>query len=87
MKYSLRNLVTFSIRDLVWLTVVVALGVGWWIERTRAERLAKEAEVTDAAEAIILRHVKKVEEENVQLWSKLVEMPNSSAPAPSPPKK
>ena len=61
---------TFSIRDLVWLTVVVALGVGWWIERTRAERLAEEAEVMDAAEAIIVRHVDKVEKENAQLWSK-----------------
>jgi hypothetical protein len=87
MKYSLRSVMTFSIRDLVWLTVVVALGVGWWIERTRAERLAKEAEVTDATEAIILRHVKKVEEENAQLWSKFAEMPSSSAPAPIPPKK
>jgi len=86
MKYSLRSLMTFSIRDLVWLTVVVALGVGWWIERTRAERLAEEAEVMDAAEAIIVRHVDKVEKENAQRWSKLTEMPNSSAPAPNPPK-
>ena len=54
MKYTLRNLMTFSIRDLVWLPVVVALGVAWWMERTRAERLAKEAEVMEAAEAIIL---------------------------------
>jgi len=86
MKYSLRSLMTFSIRDLVWLTVVVALGVGWWIERTRAERLAKEAEVMDAAEAILVRHVDKVEKENAQLWSKFAEMPNASAPAPNPPK-
>ena len=86
MKYSLRSLMTFSIRDLVWLTVVVALGVGWWIERTRAERLAEEAEVMDAAEAILVRRVDKVEKENAQLWSKFAEMPNSSAPAPSPPK-
>lgn len=24
----------FTIRDLLWLTVVMALGVGWWIDRT-----------------------------------------------------
>jgi hypothetical protein len=24
----------FSIRDLLWLTVVVALAVGWWLDRT-----------------------------------------------------
>ena len=29
----------FTIRDLLWLTVVVALGVAWWIDRSR---LAKE---------------------------------------------
>ena len=33
MKYSLRSLMTFSIRDLLWLTVVVALAVAWWVER------------------------------------------------------
>jgi hypothetical protein len=27
----------FAIRDLLWLTVVVALGVGWWKEHQRAE--------------------------------------------------
>jgi hypothetical protein len=25
----------FSIRDVLWLTVVVALAVGWWIEHRR----------------------------------------------------
>ena len=25
----------FTIRDVLWLTVVVALGVGWWIEYQR----------------------------------------------------
>jgi len=24
----------FTIRDVLWLTVVVALGVGWWADRT-----------------------------------------------------
>jgi hypothetical protein len=35
MKYSLRSLMTFSIRDLFWMTVVVALAVAWWIDRSR----------------------------------------------------
>jgi hypothetical protein len=32
----------FSIRDLLWLTLVVALGLGWWLsyEATDAKRLA-----------------------------------------------
>jgi hypothetical protein len=25
----------FSIRDLLWLTVVVALGAAWWMDRSR----------------------------------------------------
>jgi len=32
MKYNLRSLMTFSIRDLFWFTVVVALAVGWWVD-------------------------------------------------------
>ena len=34
----------FTIRDLLWLTVVVALGVALWLERTRAERLSVRAQ-------------------------------------------
>jgi hypothetical protein len=25
----------FTIRDLVWLTLVVAMGVGWWLDHAR----------------------------------------------------
>lgn len=25
----------FTIRDMLWVTVVVALGVGWWVDRSR----------------------------------------------------
>jgi hypothetical protein len=25
----------FSIRDLLWLTVVVAIGLGWWLDHNR----------------------------------------------------
>ena len=39
----------FSIRDLLWLTLVMGLAVGWWCERRRAEtaqvRAAKAAEL------------------------------------------
>jgi hypothetical protein len=28
----------FTIRELVLLTLVVALGVGWWVDRSRLER-------------------------------------------------
>jgi len=32
MKYSLRSLLTFSIRDLFLLTVIIAMGIGWWLD-------------------------------------------------------
>ena len=34
----------FTIRDVLWLTVVVAMGVGWWIEHDRY-RLVREVAV------------------------------------------
>ena len=32
----------FSIRDVLWLTVVVGLGAAWWGERQSAQRLQNE---------------------------------------------
>jgi len=34
----------FSIRDVLWLTMVVALAVGWWVEHRRAETERRRAE-------------------------------------------
>jgi hypothetical protein len=34
-----------TIRDLLWLTVVVALAVGWWVERANAARMASERDL------------------------------------------
>jgi HEAT repeat protein len=33
MKYSLRSLMKFSIRDLFLLTAIIAIGIGWWLDR------------------------------------------------------
>jgi hypothetical protein len=36
----------FTIRDVLWLTVVVGLGVGWWVDRARlADRLRMAQQV------------------------------------------
>jgi hypothetical protein len=35
MKFNLRSLMRFSIRDLFWITVVVALVLGWWLDHRR----------------------------------------------------
>ena len=32
----------FTIRDVLWLTVVVALGVGWWADRRARNREVQE---------------------------------------------
>ncbi|HUE74981.1 MAG TPA: hypothetical protein VMP01_29205 [Pirellulaceae bacterium] len=44
----------FTIRDLLWLTVVVALGVGWWMDRSgnyaaEAIRWARRANAAKSA--------------------------------------
>jgi hypothetical protein len=34
----------FAIRDVLWVTVVVALGVGWWLDRSSFAVQAKHAD-------------------------------------------
>jgi uncharacterized protein HemX len=43
----------FSIRDLLWLTVVVGMGLGWWIDHHRQTTLTAEA--TAFAESLLPR--------------------------------
>ena len=70
MKYNLRSLMKFSIRDLLLVTVIVALAVGWWVDRSRlAGLLKKEREWNDAMK--------------VPDWP---DLPNYPASVPNPPK-
>jgi hypothetical protein len=46
----------FSIRDLLWLTVVVALALTWWLDR-RELRRRYEKEASDAAMEALAREV------------------------------
>jgi hypothetical protein len=34
----------FTIRDVLWLTVLVAMGVSWWIDNKRIEKAVTKAE-------------------------------------------
>jgi len=34
----------FSIRDVLWLTALVALSVGWWLDRRNVDKLRLERE-------------------------------------------
>ena len=60
----------FSIRDLLLVTVIVAILLAWWIDRSR---LAQE--------------VKRLTRKPSVMEEILESLPNSSAPAPNPPKK
>jgi len=44
----------FTIRDVLWLTVVVALGIGWWLDRTYWKR---EADTWHSREEIVRRRI------------------------------
>lgn len=102
MKYSLRSLMQFSIRDLFWLTVVVTLAVGWWAgnrriaeENSRLKekvepliRAQKEAEARFNAlrETLESGGFKVHWEQKGDDLKIAIELPNPSTPAPNPPK-
>jgi hypothetical protein len=37
--------IRFSIRELLWLTLVFAIGTAWWMESTRARQWRERAEI------------------------------------------
>jgi len=110
MKYSLRSLMTFSIRDLFWLTVVVALVLAWWVDRRRLTREIREYEIIEMPNPRGVsgpgqplkewrQERKEWKEADERLERELNAMtpaqakqrvrelwPDSSAPAPNPPK-
>jgi len=62
----------FTIRDLLWLTLVVALAVGWWIDqRTKARRI-------DELEQAASGHMMVYFSDLSQFW------PNPAVPAKEP---
>ena len=78
----------FSIRDLFLLTVIVAMGLGWWLDRSRLAAAKREFE-TDA------RYLSQfspdpddpfADPESTAMYRKYHPVPNSSPPAPNQPK-
>ncbi len=84
----------FSIRDLLLVTVIVALSLGWWLDRTwfrlelrkaqdESQNWKNDAEV----HAKILRELPPTGADWPPSVAPSLKLPNSSAPAPNPPKK
>ena len=82
----------YSIRDLLWLMVVVALGLGWWIDHWQQNAKTQAVQHSLFLEEQSHRWLQarmKVDgykfgrNENGQ---RTIQSPNSSAPAPNPPK-
>jgi hypothetical protein len=75
----------FSIRDLMLVTVIVALGVAWWVDRSRLASKLVELETETAGLKSQLQSWPQVTLHNPP-GMKWQLVPNSSAPAPNPPK-
>ena len=89
MKYSLRSLMRFSLRDLFWITVVVAVVLGWWVDHMRGQerelrwwKCVQEMsnELASAPEPYAFETPNGILRINVNL------LPVPSASAPNPPK-
>jgi hypothetical protein len=75
----------FSLRDLFLVTMIAALTVGWWVDRSRLAAECKGLnDWADEREDEWLHKLEEYRREISSLRSQV--LPNSSAPAPSPAK-
>jgi len=72
----------FSLRDLLLVTVIVALAVAWWVDRAKLRARIHELEPNT-----FLETMNQIEYSGWAEHAPKYELkPNSSAPAPNPPK-
>ena len=57
----------FTIRDLLWLTAVAGLGVGWWLDHQQVARLEAEASATEIGMAMMAERLEFLTDENIEL--------------------
>ena len=80
----------FSIRDLLLVTVIVALAVGWWVDRSNVTSAKREFENDARSMSQFFdtnRSPYSDDTERMQeYFRKYHRTPTSSAPAPNPPK-
>jgi hypothetical protein len=96
----------FTIRDLILVTVIVAIGLGWWVDRSRIKEELEilkyhaqgEGQISTRYDAVFEISGKKMIAKIPngvtysrtwpnEDWTSNRVLPNSSAPAPNPPKK
>jgi hypothetical protein len=70
----------FSIRDLFLVTLIVALAVGWWVDRSKLFSKVKRLRAKERLEQYAAEHELTIVEPMPFL------LPNSSAPTRNPPK-
>jgi len=78
---------TFSIRDLFWLTVVVALMLGWWLDRQySADERAIKKQLAEQLRVVTADLIKTKNELRTIRDASVKSLPIPSAPVPNPPK-
>gem|GEM_PF-2169879 len=88
MKYSLRSLMRLSLRDLFWITVVVAMGLAWWLDHRILATSENKARVSEGIERGKRKYLQDILEKAEGYRITEGEKGNfrMSIPAPNPPK-
>jgi hypothetical protein len=55
MQYRLRTLLTFSVRDILWIMLVAAMAISWTMERAAVTKVAADQSAERAAERKALK--------------------------------
>ena len=61
----------FTIRDVLWLTVVVGMGVGWWVDRIGTNNMRSDIQKRN------LEEVNALMKENAELRMKVDALPGA----------
>jgi cell division protein FtsB len=83
MKYSLRSLMRFSIRDLFWIIALAAVLTAWWLDRRQLSQVIEKQnlEAQEVRAEIVALHANVTAEAKAFFNS----LPTSSAPATNAP--
>ncbi len=57
----------FTIRDLLWVTVVVALGAAWWVDHSKTQRQLSKLAESEQRVLFYMNLVQRLQAENYKL--------------------